>query len=125
MENKENEQPCVKVSSEEYTQRLDINSSPQDLAELLEPIVRKILADMLGVTQDRHQNPQVWFDTAKAYSLLDLADSEQLREMVRSGLLRLGKEVRDRRKPNSQKPRYQFNIERCKKRLLELPEKRI
>jgi|GEM_PF-4175192 len=44
--------------------------------------------------------------------------------MVRSLLLQVGKEVRDRRKPQARKPRYQFHIENCQKWLSELSEKR-
>jgi len=50
--------------------------------------------------------------------------SASLREMVRSLLLQVGKEVRDRRKPQARKPRYQFHIENCQKWLSELSEKR-
>jgi hypothetical protein len=36
----------------------------------------------------------------------------------------LGKEVRDRRKPGRKKPRYQFHIPSCEKRLGSDPSKR-
>ena len=44
--------------------------------------------------------------------------------MVRTGVFRLGIEVRDVRSRNSQLPRYQFHIPKCEARLLEPPVKR-
>lgn len=65
-----------------------------------------------------------WYDTDPAYTLLGLS-AKRLRIMVRDGTLRLGTEVRDIRLRASTKPHYQFNIEKCNSRLLELPEKRL
>ena len=90
----------------------------------LKQAVREILAEMLGVQVVQSGSQRQWYDTDPAYELLDLDEPEQLREAVRSGLLRIGYEVRDRRKPRAKLPRYQFHIERCQQRLLEKPEKR-
>ncbi|MEH1821510.1 MAG: hypothetical protein V7L31_20925 [Nostoc sp.] len=89
---------------------------------LVEKLVKKKLAEMLGVNVSQPQRQ--WYDTEDAYSILALNTTEQLREMVRSGLLRIGYEVRDVRSPSSQIPRYQFHIEKCEARLLQSPEKR-
>lgn len=93
----------------------------------LKQAVAEILLDVaqqLGIEpHNSHQNRQ-WYDTNLAYKLLGYDEAEQLRDAVRSGLLRVGYEVRDRRKPQAKLPRYQFHIEKCQNRLLELPEKR-
>lgn len=91
----------------------------------LKQAVREVLAEMLGLNMPEQPTPlRQWYDTDPAYHLLGLDDAEQLREAVRSGLLRLGNEVRDRRKPKGKLPRYQFHIEKCQKRLSEKPERR-
>ena len=83
------------------------------------------LAEMLGVSMEQPVSAsRQWYDTSATYSLLGLDDAEQLRDAVRSGLLRVGQEVRDRRKPQAKLPRYQFHIEKCQKRLSEKPERR-
>ena len=88
----------------------------------LKQAVREILAEMLGV--DVEQNQRKVYPTSKAFKLLGYDRAEQLRDAVASGLLRLGKEVEDRRQPEAKLPRYYFDIERCQKRLAALPEKR-
>jgi hypothetical protein len=89
----------------------------------LKAAIKEALAEMLGV-QTTIQPQRQWYDTDPAYSHLDLDSAEQLREMTRSGMLRIGIEVRDVRSPNSQLPRYQFHLEKCEARLLQRPEKR-
>lgn len=98
--------------------------SESQLREIVEPLVRQILAEMLGVQQSTTQPQRQWHDTDPAYSLLGLDYPDQLRDLVRSGIMRIGIEVRDVRSPNSQIPRYQFHIEKCEARLLVPPEKR-
>lgn len=91
----------------------------------LKQVVREILAEMLGVgIEQAPASNRQWYDTNSAYTLLGLDSAEQLREAVRSGLLRVGQEVRDRRKPQAKLPRYQFHLEKCQKRLSEKPERR-
>lgn len=86
--------------------------------------VKEILAEMLGVSLEQQTNRQ-WYDTDPAYSLLGLGSAKNLRKMVHSGFLRIGKEVRDiRLHSSSDRPRYQFHIEKCEVRLAELPERR-
>ncbi len=91
----------------------------------LKEAVRAVLSEMLGlgITSQVPVTRQ-WFDTDPAYQLLGLKDAEQLREAVRSGLLRVGHEVRDRRKPQARLPRYQFHIDKCQQRLSARPERR-
>jgi hypothetical protein len=92
---------------------------------LLREAIREILLEIfVGNKPQSQTSTRQWYDTNPAYRLLDLDDPEQLREAVRSGLLRIGHEVRDRRKPKAKLPRYQFHIEKCHKRLSERAEKR-
>ncbi len=88
----------------------------------IKQVIREILAEMLGV--ESGLNPRKMYPTSKAFTLLGYDRAEQLRDAVASGLLRLGKEVEDRRGPNAKIPRYYFDIDRCRKRLAELPQKR-
>ncbi|MEH1786538.1 MAG: hypothetical protein V7L23_13370 [Nostoc sp.] len=55
---------------------------------LVEKLVKKKLAEMLGVNTTTQPQRQ-WYDTEQAYSLLGLNLADQLRDMVRSGLLDL------------------------------------
>lgn len=89
----------------------------------LKNAIKEILAEMLGVQSTPRPQCQ-WQDTDPAFELLGLNSAEQLRNMVRDGLLRIGDEVRDVRSPSSQIPRYQFHVERCETRLNLPPEKR-
>ncbi len=88
----------------------------------LKRVVREILAEMLGI-EDRERTKQ-WYDINEAYKLLDLRSAKQLREMIRTGLLRIGHEVRDRRSPSSRVARYQVNIPKSLERLRKPPETR-
>ena len=108
---------------------LNINGTSEDTTDSLIPksqlkqAVREILAEMLGVhTSGSHQRK--FYPTAKAWQELGYDCQQQLYDAVSSGLLRVGSEVEDRRKPQSKLPRYYFDIERCQKRLKQLPEKR-
>lgn len=93
------------------------------LREVVKQLVRDTLAELLGVNSAA-TNQRQWYDTDPAYSYLGLDSAEQLRVMVRDGVLRVGYEVRDVRSPSSQIPRYQFHLEKCEARLIIPPEKR-
>jgi hypothetical protein len=75
---------------------LNINGTSEDNTDYLIPksqikrAVREILAEMLGVQMLPSGDQRQWYDTDPAYDLLDLDDPEQLRDAVRSGLLRIG-----------------------------------
>lgn len=89
----------------------------------LREAVREILAEMLGV----HSQPKPkrkFYPTSKAWGELGYDNQEQLYDAVSSGLLRVGYEVEDRRKPDAKLARYYFDIERCQQRLSQVPEKR-
>jgi hypothetical protein len=72
----------------------------------LKQAVREVLSEMLGLGTPLPQASPLrqWYDTDPAYTLLGFDEAEQLREAVRSGLLRIGYEVRDRRKPQAKLP---------------------
>lgn len=89
----------------------------------LKQAVREILADMLGV-QPQQQTRRKAYPTSQAYKLLGYDSAGQLYDAVESGLLRIGREVQDRRKPQAVNARYYFDIEACQQRLAELPERR-
>ncbi|MEH1777073.1 hypothetical protein [Nostoc sp.] len=99
------------------------------LEALVEKLVKKTLAEILGVNATNKPINQ-WYSTKKAYLMLGLESEEQLREKVRDGTLRVKvgdkkeHEVRDVRSPSSQIPRYQFHIEKCEARLSMPPEQR-
>ena len=90
----------------------------------LKQAVRDVLAELLLGMQPTTPANRQWYDTDPAYQMLGFDHPNQLREAVRGGLLRLGHEVRDRRKPNAKIARYQFHLEKCQKRLSEKPERR-
>jgi len=93
----------------------------------LKQAVREVLLELLGLgmpAQAVSPANRQWYDTDPAYQMLGFDHSNQLREAVRSGLLRVGHEVRDRRKPMAKLPRYQFHLDKCQKRLAERPERR-
>ncbi len=80
--------------------------------------ISKILAPIARINQ------QTYLPTSEAYKLLGYRSARQLYNAVEHGLLRLGREVQDRRTNTSEKPRYYFNISVCLKRLEQLPENR-
>lgn len=87
----------------------------------LREAIREILAEMLGINGGSERQ---FYPTSQATKKLGYDHPDQLLGAISSGLFRIGKEVQDRRKPNAQKARYYFDLEKCRKRLAELPEKR-
>ena len=94
------------------------------LQETVAALVRIELAKMLNIGQQSPSGNQEWFNTNQAYKALGYEKPKHLYEAVASGLLRIGHEVRDRRKPGSRKPIYQFHVAKCQSRLLEQPDRR-
>lgn len=62
--------------------------------------------------------------TGQAFSRLGYPSQNELRKAISNGILRVGKEVQDRRSDESSKPNYYFNIPACIQRLDTPPEKR-
>ena len=90
----------------------------------IEVKLRQLFAKVIGLEQQQFSSHRKHYPTSQAWKLLDFDNRDQLYDAVSSGLLRLGIEVSDRRKPKSALPRYYFNIEACRQRLAEPPEKR-
>ncbi|NJL41952.1 MAG: hypothetical protein HC899_38860 [Leptolyngbyaceae cyanobacterium SM1_4_3] len=85
------------------------------LRELLAPFVALLAGD---------NSASDWVNADEACKRLGYPSTKVLYENISSGLLRLGKEVRDRRSPGRKKPRYQFHVPSCEKRLNTDPSKR-
>lgn len=92
--------------------------------EELRAAIRQILAEMLLGNQPAAPDNRRHYPTAAAWQKLGFDNQKQLYAAVESGILRLGHEVEDRRKPTGKKARYYFDLERCKQRLSLPPEKR-
>ncbi|HLP91538.1 MAG TPA: hypothetical protein VK184_23505 [Nostocaceae cyanobacterium] len=101
--------------------QITIAITPSELKDLIREAVRQELAaaQPLKKTDDDQ-----WVDTSPAYALIGFESAEQLRKCVRNGLFRQNIEFRDRRLNGREKPKYQFNIKKCKQRLLTPPEER-
>jgi hypothetical protein len=84
-------------------------------------IVRETLAEMLGLTS---QTQDRWVDLPEAVEPLGYPSYDALYKGVTSGVLRVGHELRDRRKPGSRRPIYQINLALAEKRLSEDQSKR-
>lgn len=89
----------------------------------LKTLIKEAVREVLEESEKLHTQRE-WYGTNSAYKLLGLDNPEELRVMVRDGRLRVGHEVRDKRSPNSQIPRYQFHLAKCQERLLIPPERR-
>lgn len=61
---------------------------------------------------------------ADAAAQLGYENSAQIYKDIAAGLLRVGHEIEDRRRPGRKKPRYFVNIAAAKNRLKQNPEKR-
>jgi hypothetical protein len=89
----------------------------------IKKIVQEVLAEMLGVSGQ--QNLQAgWVALKDAVLPLGYPSYKALHKDVSAGVFRMGKEVRDRRKPGAQKAVLQINIERAQRRLDENPANR-
>jgi hypothetical protein len=76
---------------------------------------------MVGATEIKDIR---WLPTSEAYQKLNYPSQNSIREAVKDEFFRVGIEVQDRRRKNSTKPVYYFNISACLKRLNTPPEKR-
>lgn len=97
---------------DQYIRRSEVDA-------LVEEMVKKTLAEMLGFSI----NPPTFLPTTKAAKELELSN-DQLLNKVKTGVYRVGKEVQDRRSPNSTVPRYFFDVQKCRDRNNTPPEKR-
>ncbi|MGD1898628.1 MAG: hypothetical protein ACFB16_16940 [Phormidesmis sp.] len=90
-------------------------SVTQQLGRVIDLLAAELQHDL--VSRDSE-----WVETEEAWKLLDQASAEALRRKVRKSFFELGHHYRkSNNNPNAAMPRYQFHIERCKKRLAAPP----
>ncbi|MEL6493949.1 MAG: hypothetical protein AAFQ41_02340 [Cyanobacteria bacterium J06623_7] len=95
------------------------------MANLTEQDIRAIIRDELRkIVGANNRQDIIYLPTNEAYKQLGFTSSAQLRQAVNNGLLRVGKEVQDRRSPDAAHSSYYFNIPLCVNRLNTRPEKR-
>jgi hypothetical protein len=68
--------------------------------------------------------PDRWVNLTDAVEPLGYPSYGALHKDVRAGVFRMGKEIRDRRKPGAKMAKLQINVQRAQKRLLEDPATR-
>ena len=89
---------------------------------IIERKVKEVLGQMLGLS---NQPKEVGaYPIAEAASRLGYEKPAQIYKDIAAGLLRVGHEVEDRRRPGRSKPRYFIDIAAAKARLKQIPEKR-
>ena len=94
----------------------DLSRLVDELYIMMQRIEEKL--DMLSPTNDR------WVSVKDAWPELGHSSYCQCWRSIKSGLYRIGIEVRDMRSPNSSRPKYQMNIGKCLERSKEKPELR-
>ena len=92
-----------------------------EVERLVEIKVRQVLAEMLGVATQKE--PSV-LSLKDAVSALGYQSERQIYRDIEDGLLRVGIEIEDRRRPGTKKARYFVNIAAVRERLNSPPEKR-
>ncbi|HEY9697076.1 MAG TPA: hypothetical protein V6D10_07420 [Trichocoleus sp.] len=97
--------------------------TPGEIEALIEAMIERKLRELFAPLTQQSENDE-WADANEAAQQLGLPSKQALYNAITAGLLRTGKEVRDRRLPGRKKPRYQFHIPNCRKRLDQPPEKR-
>ena len=94
----------------------------EEIEKIVEAKLKNILFQALGISKI---NPDIeYLSSSQAWKVFGYKSQRQLYTAIESGLLRVGKEVQDRRTANSTKAVYYFNKQACIKRFNELPEKR-
>ena len=89
---------------------------------ILKRILKTVLVDIL-LESDNQAGPST-APIAKAAKILGYPSPQAVYKDIRGGLLRVGHEVEDRRRPGKEKPRYYINIEAAKQRLQSDPARR-
>lgn len=93
------------------------------LALLVETKIREFLDDHTS-NQNMPFNIGEVVPLRKAASLLGYSSSRPLYHDIEEGLLRVGHEIEDRRRPGSRSPRYFVNVPAARRRLALVPEAR-
>ena len=89
---------------------------------IIERKVKVVLGKMLGLPG--HPQEVGIYPIAEAAPRLGYEKPAQVYKDIAAGLLRVGHEVEDRRRPGRSKPRYFIDIASAKTRLKQIPEKR-
>lgn len=97
------------------------NSIPE---QEIRSLVRDELSKLLGLDLNPRAVERRYYPTETAWRELGYESKRSLYNAVASGLLRVGHEVQDRRKPGAKYSTYYFDIEKCAQRLSERPERR-
>ena len=89
-------------------------------------VVIEVLRDLIVASSKKSSSvlPDKWVDLRKAWEILGYPSYQALYKAVKSGLLRPGIEVRDRRKPGARIARWQVNLAAAHKRLKSDPATR-
>lgn len=94
-----------------------------EIEAIVEAKLRLLLGEVLGLQKTNNQNIE-FVQTTEAAKKLGYRNARPLYHLIKTGVLRIGKEVQDRRSPQSVNADYWFNISACQKRLNTPPEKR-
>lgn len=89
---------------------------------ILKRILKPVLVDIL-LESDNQSGPST-VPIAEAAKILGYPSPQAVYKDISGGLLRVGHEVEDRRRPGREKPRYYINIEAAKQRLRSDPARR-
>jgi hypothetical protein len=94
---------------------------------LTEQDIRAIVKDEIARLFGIIKSPDIhWVDAKEAARQLGYgADVRALYHLKDTGVLRIGKEIQDRRSKGNVKGIYYFNLKACEQRLNTPPEKRI
>ena len=89
--------------------------------------IRSIVADeiarLLSINIERKSETK-YVTTKEIASILGYGNTKPIYHLINTNVLRVGKEVQDRRSNGSLKADYFFDIDACRKRLNTPPEKR-
>lgn len=94
----------------------------EEVKSIAREVVLEIFASVL--TGSQPERSEKWVDADKAWEPLGYPSYSALYKAIQSGLLRNGKEIRDRRKPGARIARWQVNLAAAQKHLLQDPLKR-
>ena len=94
----------------------------QDVREIVKDELSKLFSKFFGF--NKSDRDIEFLPTSGAYKILGYTSQNELRTAVKNKILRVGKEVQDRRSSESKRPNYYFNIPACIKQLNTPPEKR-
>lgn len=89
---------------------------------IIERKVKEVLTKMLGLSS--HLEEAGTYPIPEAATRLGYENSAQIYKDIAAGLLRVGHEVEDRRRPGRKKPRYFIDIAAARTRLKQNPQNR-